>query len=96
MNIHIDRRIASLAILGMLCVAGIAQAQDPVVNIGDRHGNLRTAQEHIVQAYQLVGVAQQDNRYRLGGHAERARQLLIQADQELRMAATSANNNGRP
>ncbi|WP_411851355.1 hypothetical protein ACLB90_01830 [Stenotrophomonas sp. LGBM10] len=89
-------RFAPLALLGALALAGAAQAQQPTVNIGERHGNLRTAQEHIVQAYQLIGVAQQDNNDRLGGHAERARQLLIQADQELRAAATSANNNGRP
>jgi len=89
-------RLAPLALLGTLSLAGLAQAQQPTVNISERHGNLRTAQEHIVQAYQLVGVAQQDNNSRLGGHAERARQLLIQADQELRMAATSANDNGRP
>lgn len=88
--------LAPLALLGALSLAGVAQAQEPTVNIGERHGNLRAAQEHIVQAYQLVGVAQQDNDARLGGHAERARQLLIQADQELRQAANVANNNGRP
>jgi uncharacterized protein YpuA (DUF1002 family) len=89
-------RLAPFALFGALALAGVAQAQQPVVNIGDHHGNLRTAQEHIVAAYQLVGQAQQDNRQGMGGHAERARQLLIQADQELRQAATSANNNGRP
>jgi len=89
-------RFAPLALVGALALAGIAQAEEPVVNIGNEHGNLRTAQEHIVAAYQLVGQAQQDNDARLGGHAGRARQLLIQADQELRQAATSANNNGRP
>lgn len=89
-------RLAPFALIGALTVAGIALAQAPTVNIGERHGNLRAAQEHIVQAYQLVGVAQQDNDARLGGHAGRARQLLIQADQELRQAANAANNNGRP
>jgi hypothetical protein len=90
-------RIVRLASLGLiLAVAGATQAQQPTVNIGERHGNLRAAQEHIVQAYQLIGVAQQDNDARLGGHAGRARELLIQADQELRQAANVANNNGRP
>ncbi len=88
-------RLAPFALFGSLVLAGAAQAE-PVVNIGERHGDLRTAQEHIVQAYQLVGAAQQNNVEGLGGHAERARQLLIQADAELRQAATSANNNGRP
>jgi hypothetical protein len=89
-------RLAPFALFGALALAGVAQAQEPVVNIGERHGDLRTAQEHIVQAYQLIGAAQQNNDDRLGGHAGRARQLLIQADAELRQAANSANNNGRP
>ncbi|MCF7751490.1 hypothetical protein KQ945_12070 [Bacillus subtilis subsp. subtilis] len=89
-------RLAPFALIGAFILAGIAQAQAPTVNIGERHGNLRNAQVHIVQAYQWVGMAQQDNDSHLGGHAERARQLLIQADQELRQAANAANNNGRP
>jgi len=91
---HLSPRSTRLLLLGALAVAGIAQAQQPVVNIGERHGNLRAAQEHIVSAYQLVGNAQQANDDRLGGHAGKARQLLIQADQELRLAADAANNGG--
>jgi len=89
-------RLTAALLFGAVLVAGAAQAQQPTVNIGERHGNLRAAQEHIVQAYQLVGDAQTANDARLGGHAGKARQLLIQADQELRLAADVANNNGRP
>jgi len=89
------RRFIPALLFGAVLVAGAAQAQQPVVNIGERHGNLRAAQEHIVQAYQLVGDAQQSNDDRLGGHAGKARQLLIQADQELRLAADAANHGGR-
>lgn len=88
-------RVASWALLGTLAMVGAAQAEEPVVNIGEQHGNLRAAQEHIVQAWQLVGMAQQANDSRLGGHAARARELLIQADQELRQAASSAIDGGR-
>lgn len=91
-----NRILRPISLALVLAVAGASQAQEPTVNIGERHGNLRAAQEHIVQAYQLIGVAQQDNDSRLGGHAGRARELLIQADQELRQAANVANNNGRP
>jgi len=91
-----NRILRPISLVLVLAVAGASQAQQPTVNIGERHGNLRAAQEHIVQAYQLIGVAQQDNDSRLGGHAGRARELLIQADQELRQAANVANNNGRP
>ena len=67
-------------------------ADQPVVNIGTRHGQLRAAQEAIVQAYNRITNAQNNNDYQLGGHAARAKQYLEQADQELRLAADAANN----
>jgi hypothetical protein len=92
---NISLRSTRLLLLGSLAIAGFAQAQPgPVVNIGERHGNLRAAQEHIVQAYQLVSQAQSANDARLGGHAGRAKELLNQADAELRAAANVANDRG--
>jgi hypothetical protein len=79
----------------VLGCSGAVFAQAPVVNIGNRHGNLRAAQEYIASAWQRIDEAQVDNRYRLGGHAGRAKDLLIQADQELRLAANVANSNQR-
>ncbi|WP_140725930.1 hypothetical protein [Pseudomonas sp. Hp2] len=73
--------------------AAMAQ-QAPYVDIGPRHGNLRGAQEHIVEAWRLVGEAQYDNGSRLGGHAARAKELLREANEELRMAADVANEHG--
>ncbi|MGO4503701.1 MULTISPECIES: hypothetical protein [unclassified Dyella] len=73
--------------------ASMAQEGGPVVDIGYRHGNLRNAQQNIVQAWQLVSDAQIDNDDRLGGHAARAKALLTQADEELRLAADAANRN---
>ena len=73
----------------------VVYQQAPVVNIGARHGNLRNAQIDIVQAYQKIESAQQANDGQLGGHAQRAKELLIQADAELRMAANVANQEGR-
>ncbi len=72
-----------------------AQYQGPVVNIGKHHGALRHAQESLVSAYQSIQQAQQNNDGQLGGHAERAKQLITQADEELRMAANVSNNEGR-
>lgn len=69
--------------------------QAPVVNIGNRHGNLRNAQIDIVHAYQKIDSAQQANDGQLGGHAQRAKELLIQADEELRQATNVANAEGR-
>jgi len=79
----------------ILGCSGAVFAQAPVVNIGDRHGNLRSAQQYIVSAWQRIDEAQQDNHYQLGGHAGRAKELLTQADEELRLAANTANSNER-
>jgi hypothetical protein len=83
------------AVLGASLTVGCATiAQDaPMVDIGNRHGNLRNAQEHIVDAWQLVSNAQYDNNSRLGGHAARAKELLSQANEELRLAADVANEH---
>jgi hypothetical protein len=64
----------------------------PVVNIdSDRHGNLAAAQGDIVDAYQRIDMAQNANSGQLGGHAARAKDLLAQADAELKAAAEFVN-----
>jgi hypothetical protein len=77
-----------------LAVGGVTFAQAPVVNIDPhRHGNLAAAQSYIVQAYERINRAQAANNYQLGGHAQRAKDLLVQADVELRLAANVANEH---
>ncbi len=82
-------------IAGVVAVAGSAIllfAEGPVVNIDQtKHGNLWSAQKDIVAAYKKIGDAQKANSSRLGGHAEKARQLLIEAGEELKLAAEFAN-----
>ncbi len=71
---------------------GVIFAQAPVVNIdAHKHPNLAGAQNNIVQAYQLIDRAQSANRDELGGHAQKAKEHLMQADAELRAAANVAN-----
>ena len=84
-------------VLGVVVATGCAAiAQEaPVVDIGDRHGNLRDAQQHIVEAWRAVSRAQEANDARLGGHAGRAKELLSQANEELRQAADVANDRRR-
>lgn len=82
----------------ILCIAsafvGTMFGQGPVVNIDRRrHVNLAAAQSYIVQAYQMLDKAQQANEDRLGGHAQRAKDLLMQADGEIRQAANAANEH---
>jgi len=79
----------------ILGCSGAIFAQAPVVDIGNRHGNLRAAQQYILSAWQRIGQAQADNNGQLGGHAARAKDLLVQANEELRMAANVSNAEGR-
>jgi hypothetical protein len=79
----------------VLGCSGLVLAQEPVVDIGTRHGNLRAAQQYIVSAYQRIQQAQSANDGQLGGHAQRAKDYLTQADQELRLAANVSNAEGR-
>lgn len=73
----------------------VAAAQQPAVNIDpQRHGNLAAAQDSIVQAYARVTEAQRDNRGHLSGHAEKAKELLNQANDELRLAADTIDEGG--
>jgi len=87
--------LPGLVLLGSLVFTVAAQAAQPGVDIGDRHGNLRAAQEQIDAAFQSISRAQEANDSRLGGHAGRAKELLTQASEELRMAADTANDNQR-
>ena len=88
----INRRIGLAATVAALA-ASVAWAQEPEQNIDpDRHGNLAAAQNLVVEAFDRITEAQQDNRYNLGGHAARAKDLLRQANDELRLAADAAND----
>jgi hypothetical protein len=88
--------LVTTALYGALACVEVAVAQAPVVNIDPhRHGNLAAAQKFIVQAYQKLNEAQRDNQGQLGGHAQRAKDLLTQADEEIRLAANVSNAEGR-
>jgi hypothetical protein len=71
----------------------LGQGGPPPVDVGERHGNMRSAQEAIRQAWLSVDTAQKDNSYNLGGHAGRAKELLSQASNEIKQAAEDANHH---
>ncbi|MGE8186836.1 hypothetical protein [Pseudomonas sp. NPDC086278] len=87
--------IAAVLFTSLLMYGCASYADQPYVDIGGRHGNLRNAQEHISAAWQAISAAQSANDSRLGGHAARAKELLSEANEELRMAADAANRNER-
>jgi hypothetical protein len=67
-------------------------AQAPVQDIdGNLHSNLAAAQGAVVQAYGYILAAQKQNNSDMQGHAEKARQHLIMANQEMKLAALAAN-----
>ena len=80
------------AILSVLLFCVVIAAQEPIVDIDkNRHPNLAEAQRLVVEANHYIAEAQKDNRYDMKGHAEKARQLLVQVNQELKAAAEAAN-----
>jgi len=88
------KSLVTAAVWAALAVCGVMFAQAPVVNIDPhRHGNLAAAQSFIVQAYQRMNRAQAANEDQLGGHAQKAKDLLVQADAEIRLAANVANEH---
>jgi hypothetical protein len=76
----------------MLVIGGALVAQRPARNVsGARHPNLAAAQRLCRQAWQKTVDAQQANEWDLGGHAQKAKELLDQASNELKLAAESSN-----
>jgi hypothetical protein len=79
--------------LGVVFLSGIAFAQ-PEQNVSPRrHPNIAAAQRLSAQAYDRLTAAQQANEFDMGGHAKHAKELLEQANAEMKMAAETANHH---
>jgi hypothetical protein len=61
----------------------------------NRHPNLAAAQRLSQQAWEKITAAQQANEWDMDGHATKAKDLLDQANNELKQAAQAANHNHR-
>jgi hypothetical protein len=69
-----------------------AIAQKPPENVSARrHPNLAAAQRLVDQAFNKITAAQNANEFDMSGHAAKAKQLLDQANAELKQAAEAAN-----
>lgn len=88
--------LGSALIIGGLAggiAGGIAVAQ-PKQNVSKGlHPNLAAAQRFSEQAYQKITAAQEANEFDLGGHAAKAKSLLEQVNNELKLAAEQSNKN---
>lgn len=84
--------LSSTVLLAVLTPSVAIFAQGPAQNIDPhRHPHLAAAQTSIAHAYQRIDTAQQGNRDHLGDHAQKAKDLLVRASEELKMAAEYAN-----
>lgn len=81
------------AVLGSLLVlGGVAVAQLPKENVSaKRHPNLAAAQRMSQNAYEKIVMAQHANEWDLQGHAQQAKNLLEQVNQQLKLAAEASN-----
>lgn len=92
------RKLVVGSVLGVGLIAGgilIAQGPPPPPeNVeASRHPHMAAAQHHIREAFDEMGQAQRSNDYDMHGHAEKARNLMIQASAEIKMAAEDANRH---
>ncbi|HXJ82720.1 MAG TPA: hypothetical protein VMS64_29035 [Candidatus Methylomirabilis sp.] len=84
--------VAGIAAAAVILSAGWAIAQRPPENVSPRrHPNLAAAQRLSTQAYEKIVAAQQANEWDMDGHAQKAKELLEQANRELKVAAEIAN-----
>jgi hypothetical protein len=89
-----NKFMTSYIAVGGAFIALSACAQEPVMNVSrERHGNLAAAQESIRVAFDRLSDAQVAHDDELGGHAGRAKDLLRQAAEEVKLAAEAANRH---
>lgn len=88
------RTIVKLALGAVLFSGALVAQQEPALNIsGKNHPDLATAQNLVREAFNKISVAQRANHEDMEGHAEKAKNLLVQVNQELQLAAEAANKN---
>ena len=87
---------AFLGVLGALLLAVAAvSAERPQQNINpNRYPNLASAQKLCLEAFQKISLAQQSHELDMGGHAQKAKELLTQAGEEIKLAAVASELNG--
>jgi F0F1-type ATP synthase membrane subunit b/b' len=78
----------------LLLAGGLVLAAKPVENVNPhKHPNIAAAQELVRQAFEKVNAAQKANEWDMDGHAQKAKELLDQANAELKEAAEAANHH---
>jgi len=84
--------LGGLLAFAMVC-GSVAVAQMPKDNVSaHKHPNLAAAQRLSREAWEKVSAAQQANEWDMNGHAAKAKELLDQVNNELKLAAEVANH----
>jgi len=86
-----NNKVVAGSMLGVVLLFGsalLAQNVSP-----RRHPNLAAAQRFCDQAFAKISAAQAANEWDMNGHAAKAKDLLEQANRELKEAAEAANVN---
>jgi hypothetical protein len=87
-------RLLTAVFGSLLLVGGIALADRPDRNVSSaRHPNLAAAQRLSRQAFEKIIEAQRANEWDMEGHAQKAKELLDQVNDQLKQAAGAANRN---
>ncbi len=80
-----------LFVLAVICVGVVYAQERPMHDVSMKaHPNIAEAQDLIGKAWDKATEAQKDNNDKLGGHADKAKDLLVQASRELSEAARAA------
>jgi hypothetical protein len=80
-------------VIALFCGA-VAMAQAPGNSVSaKRHPNLAAAQHFVDSAWAKISAAQAANEFDLAGHAAKAKDLLDQANRELKLSAEQSNAN---
>ena len=88
------KRVGAVFAAPLVLLGTAALAQRPRENVsGARHPNLAAAQRFSQQAWQKIVAAQEANEWDMQGHAQKAKELLDEANRELKMAAEAANRH---
>ena len=89
-----ERTLLFVILIALLCTGLLFAQKKPAQNVSPKHHpNLAAAQRLTAQAYEKIIAAQKANEWDLGGHAQKAKDLLDQANQELKQAAETSNAN---
>jgi len=87
-------RILAVVVALLFVIGIVVAAQPPERNVsGRRHPNIAAAQRLCQQAWERIVDAQKANEWDMEGHAQHAKELLDQANHELKEAAEAANRH---